>query len=83
MSIQKKISKKLNRSRIGEVCDVLIEGKERDDLYFGRSYAEAPEIDGQVYIISKSEMKIGDFVKTRITNAFDYDLAGEPSEFSE
>jgi len=82
MSIQQKISKKLNRQRIGQVCKVLIEGISSEGVYFGRSYGEAPEIDGQVFVISDRALKAGDFVDVRITKAYEYDLLGEDYESS-
>ncbi len=80
MSIQQKISKKLNRQRIGQVCKVLIEGTSSEGVYFGRSYGEAPEIDGQVFVISNRSLKAGDFVNVRIIKAYEYDLLGEEYE---
>lgn len=80
MSVQKRISKRLNRQRIGQVCEVLIEGKESDDLYYGRSYAEAPEVDGLIYVYSKAQLQKGEFVNTIIKKSYEYDLLGEVYE---
>lgn len=80
MSVQKRVSKRLMRKRCGQVCDVKIEGKQSEKIYYGRSYGEAPEVDGLVYVHSPYHLKTGDFVKVRITNAFDYDLLGEVYE---
>jgi ribosomal protein S12 methylthiotransferase len=82
MSIQRKVSKRLRRARQGQVCEVLIEGMESEGLYYGRSYGEAPEVDGLVYITSSIPIKTGAFVGVKITKAFDYDLLGEAYEFS-
>ena len=68
----------MNESKIGSFCTVLIEGY--DDYikcYFGRSEADAPEIDGKVFFISTRPLKIGDFVKVKITDTLEYDLLGE------
>lgn len=80
MSIQQKISKRLNRQRVGQICKVLIEGTSSEGVYFGRSYGEAPEIDGQVFVISDRPLKAGDFVNVKITKAYEYDLLGEDYE---
>ena len=78
MQSQADISRELNESKIGSFCTVLIEGY--DDYikcYFGRSEADAPEIDGKVFFISTRPLKIGDFVKVKITDTLEYDLLGE------
>ena len=80
MAVQKKVSKRFRRARIGQVCDVLIEGMESKDVYYGRSYGEAPEVDGLVYLYSTEPLKTGSFVKAAITKAYDYDLLGEVYE---
>jgi ribosomal protein S12 methylthiotransferase len=80
MSVQQRISKRLNRQRVGQVCKVLIEGTSSEGVYFGRSYGEAPEIDGQVFVISNRPLKAGDFVDVKITKAYEYDLLGEDYE---
>jgi len=82
MSIQRKISKRFNRKRIGEICDVLIEGMDSPGVYIGRSYGEAPEIDGKIFVLSTEKLEAGQFVRTKITKAYDYDLLGERYEFS-
>jgi len=82
MGIQQKISKRLNRQRVGQICMVLIEGTDSEGVYYGRSYGEAPEIDGQVFVISKRTLKPGDFVNVKITKAYEYDLLGEDYESS-
>lgn len=78
MKIQKKISAGLNRQRLGKVYKVLVEGVADDGIfYYGRSYAEAPEIDGLIYFTSKEPLEINSFVNVRILDAGDYDLTGE------
>jgi ribosomal protein S12 methylthiotransferase len=76
MRAQKAISRAFNRSRIGSVCEVLIEGQEESGLYYGRSQWEAPETDGKVYIKLADGLEIGSFVKVRIVDAEDYDVTG-------
>lgn len=78
MQLQARISEEKNEERIGRTCRVLIEGL--DDvsaLYYGRSYAEAPEIDGKIFIRTKKRLTAGAFHDVVITEGFDYDLMGE------
>ena len=78
MRAQKKISKAFNKSRIGSVCEVLVEGQEDSGLYYGRSMWEAPETDGKVYIKLADNLEIGSFVNVEIVDAEDYDVTGVP-----
>lgn len=82
MAVQKEISKKKNEEKVGNVIEVLIEEKEGlKDQYRGRSAADAPdEVDGVVIVRSKKPLKTGGFVNVRITDATEYDLAGEVAE---
>jgi ribosomal protein S12 methylthiotransferase len=80
MSMQKKVSKRLMKARVGQTCEVLIEGMEAEGLYYGRSYGEAPEVDGLIYVQSSAPLETGKFVNTVITKAYDYDLLGEVYE---
>ena len=75
MQLQQGISLELNRRRVGEVCEVLVEGFE-GLTYYGRSMREAPEIDGKVFFISERELEPGQYVRVRITGAEEYDLQG-------
>ncbi|MBI4971402.1 MAG: 30S ribosomal protein S12 methylthiotransferase RimO [Candidatus Omnitrophica bacterium] len=81
MSLQQKISKKNFRQLIGKTLPVLIEGvaEEKKQGFVGRSYMDAPDVDGLVYVKSKSnhKLKAGDLIPCRITDSFEYDLAGE------
>ena len=47
------------------------------EIYYGRSYADAPDVDGRVYFKSKTRVMPGEFVSVKITEAIDYDLIGE------
>jgi ribosomal protein S12 methylthiotransferase len=47
------------------------------EVYYGRSYADAPDVDGRVYFSSKKKLAAGEFVTVKITEAVDYDLVGE------
>lgn len=78
MGIQQDISRSNNHSKIGKIMKVLIEGKIiEDDVYVGRSYQDAPEIDGQIFIDYQGELISGDYVDVKIIQANDYDLIGE------
>lgn len=84
MELQQEISLNKNREKIGKTMDVLIEEKlEGNNEYLGRTRGDAPEIDGLVYVQSKSPIKPGDIIPVRINNALEYDLIGEKiDEFS-
>ncbi len=76
MSIQQEISLKKNQSFIGKSIPVIIEGY-NDGISVGRSYRDAPEIDGMVFIDDRLE--IGDIFSIKITDAFVHDLVGIPA----
>ena len=78
MRAQKKISRAFDESRIGSVCEVLVEGQEENGLYYGRSQWEAPETDGRVYIKLADGLEVGSFVQVKIVDAEDYDVTGVP-----
>ncbi len=78
METQLDIAASCNEAKIGTVQKVLIEGW--DDYikcYYGRSEADAPEIDGKVFFMAKEQLLIGDFVDVRINDIIEYDLLGE------
>ncbi len=78
MNEQLSIAAEKNEEKIGSVTEVLIEGY--DDYikcYFGRSTADAPEIDAKVFFTTPRPLIIGEFVKVRIDDCIDYDLLGE------
>lgn len=78
MSDQMLISAQINNQKIGTEQLVLIEGY--DDYircYFGRTAADAPEVDGKVFFTSSAPLIIGDFVKVQINDCIEYDLLGE------
>ena len=76
MMLQQSISMEANEARIGEVCEVLVDGWE-DGEYIGRSLKEAPEIDGNIRFTSNRELTPGAYVTVKITGAEAYDLTGE------
>ncbi|MBQ7077738.1 MAG: 30S ribosomal protein S12 methylthiotransferase RimO [Lachnospiraceae bacterium] len=78
MSLQKKIITAKNKALKGETIKCFIEGNLADtDTYVGRTYKDAPDIDGLIFINSKRTLVTGDFVSVRVTGAKDYDLLGE------
>ncbi|MBU4260188.1 MAG: 30S ribosomal protein S12 methylthiotransferase RimO [Proteobacteria bacterium] len=76
MSLQADISVKNNQKYIGRVLQVLVEKKSEDNMFIGRTYFQAPEVDGITYINS-SQLKPGKFAGIKITDAFEYDLVGK------
>ena len=78
MALQLDIHEENNQKKIGKTVKVLCEGFDPvAETFFGRSEADAPEIDGKVYFSSKRKPKEGEFVTVKITDAIDYDLYGE------
>lgn len=73
MSAQQNISLQINQSYVGKTLDVLVEGYDKG-LTIGRSYRDAPEIDGLVF--AEGQAEIGQMVKVKITGAMAYDLTG-------
>lgn len=73
MELQQGISMQINQSYVGRILNVLVEGKDQG-ISIGRSYRDAPEIDGMVFI--EGEARIGSIVPVRITGAMAYDLTG-------
>ena len=78
MSLQQEISKKRGEEKVGKTIRVMIEGKlPEDDIFIGRSYMDAPNVDGFVFVHSKDSYLSGEFVDVKITQAKEYDLVGE------
>ena len=74
---QREISLQINRAQIGRTLEVLVEGQ-GEGLSVGRSYRDAPEIDGLVLLTG--DVPAGSLLPVRITGAMDYDLVGEFGE---
>ncbi|MBD5559640.1 MAG: 30S ribosomal protein S12 methylthiotransferase RimO [Clostridia bacterium] len=75
---QATISYQHNQARVGEECEVLVEGFDpRSKLYFGRSYAEAPEVDGTILIKTNRKLQPGTYHKAKIVKALNYDCVAE------
>lgn len=78
VTIQAGISLEKNRQRIGKRYEVLVEGLDDESgLYYGRSYAEAPDIDGKIFIRAREKIVPGKFYTVCITDGYHYDLRGE------
>ena len=75
MELQQGISMQVNQSYVGKTLDVLVEGFD-NGISIGRSYRDAPEIDGLVFV--EGRLEIGQIVPVRITGAMAYDLTGVP-----
>jgi ribosomal protein S12 methylthiotransferase len=73
MELQQGISMQINQSYVGQTLDVLVEGHDKG-IAIGRSFRDAPEIDGMVFI--EGDAKIGEMVPVKITGAMAYDLTG-------
>lgn len=76
MNIQRGIVRDLNKLKIGNIYDTIIDGS-TGEYYIGRNYEMAPEIDGLIYVTKKKTLKKGDIIKVKITNVMEYDLVGD------
>ena len=64
--------------KIGTVVEVMIEGKVADEnAYVGRTYGDAPKVDGYIFVNTDTELMSGDFARVHVTGALEYDLIGE------
>ena len=78
MACQKNISLENNNRHIGKTYDVLVDEAVQDNLFIGRTFFQAPEVDGITYVRADG-LKTGEFVSVRISDALEYDLSGEPA----
>lgn len=77
MSLQREISGLKNHERVNKTYRTLVEGVADDGIfYYGRTFAEAPEIDSYLYFTSEEPLKIGEFTNVRVVSSEDYDLTG-------
>ena len=78
MELQQEIVFDQAEDMIGKEVLVMIEGKVADEnAYVGRTYRDAPNVDGLIFINTDVELISGDFAKVKVTGALDYDLIGE------
>lgn len=81
MQQQLEISCDNNKKLMDSEFEAVVEGYDRfGECFFGRTAADAPDIDGKVFFTSETPLTIGDYVKIRITDTLDYDLIGEVIE---
>lgn len=83
MELQKAISEEASSHMVGKELTAIIEGRipgegeEGYEVYSARTYRDAPDIDGFIFITAGEELRSGDLVRCRVTGAFEYDLIGE------
>ena len=81
MELQQEISYDKGQDRIGQELLVMIEGKVADEsAYIGRTYGDAPKVDGYIFVQTGELLMTGDFAKVRVTGALEYDLIGVLSD---
>ncbi len=78
MQTQLTVAEELSQRKIGSELLVLCDGYDTvAEVHYGRSYADAPDVDGRVYFSSKKRRAAGEFIRVKITEALDYDVIGE------
>ena len=83
MELQQEISLERSEALVGQELLVMIEGRlPEENAYVGRTYRDAPGVDGYIFIQTSRELMSGDFAQVRVTGALEYDLMGELSDES-
>ncbi|MCD7737853.1 MAG: 30S ribosomal protein S12 methylthiotransferase RimO [Lachnospiraceae bacterium] len=78
MELQQAISFEKSQQYVGQLLWCVIDGRmNEDDVYVGRTYRDAPDVDGYIFIKTDAALMTGDFVQVRVTDASEYDLTGE------
>jgi len=78
MMLQQRISTEKNQRMIGKTLEIMIEGYvPKDEVYIGRSYKDAPDVDSYVFVESDEELLSGDYITIKVISANEYDLIGE------
>ena len=78
MQLQQQIAFELSEEMVGETLQVLVEGRlPEEGVYIGRTYRDAPDVDGYIFVSSEEELLSGDIVEVLVTASHDYDLIGE------
>lgn len=78
MELQEEIIMDLNEEMIGKELECMIEGQvSGENTYVGRTYRDAPGVDGYIFVETQETLMSGDFVKVKVTGAYEYDLIGE------
>lgn len=85
MELQQEISIDKGNEKIGSCVEVMIEGKVAvENAYVGRTYGDAPNVDGYIFVNTDTELMSGDFARVHVTGALEYDLIGElENEYTE
>ncbi len=85
MKLQQSIVFEAAQERIGNIYEVLIEGRitEEENVYIGRTYMDAPQVDGFLFLTSEEELISGDIVRVQVNSAKEYDLIGDIVKGSE
>ncbi len=78
MQLQQEIAFEISESMVGRTLDVLVEGRlPEEGVYIGRTYKDAPDVDGYIFITAPYELFSGDMVPVKVTGSNEYDLIGE------
>lgn len=78
MELQTRISEEYQAAQVGKTMEVLVESFDRyAECWFGRTYGDAPDIDGKVFFTTRDRVSPGDVVQVKITEYMDWDLVGE------
>ena len=81
MELQQEIAFERAKDKVGQVMTAMVEGQVAgENAYVARTFADAPGIDGYLFINTSETLVSGDFVKVRVTGALEYDLIGEIAE---
>lgn len=85
MELQQEIAFERCQAMEGRLLEVMIEGKVADEnAYVGRTYMDSPDVDGLIFVNTELSLMSGNFVRVRVTGAYEYDLIGEAEdEFTE
>lgn len=77
MAEQQRISFMKNKEKVGKEVEVLVEGKLPNGTFFGRTYQDAPEIDGLAFVESDRDLALGEYYRCRVVGAKEYDIITE------
>ena len=78
MREQLAVVERMNEEKVGDIITVLVEDYDPvSEMFFGRSAADAPDIDGKIYFKAPRKLAAGGFVRVQIDQVLDYDLVGQ------
>ncbi len=77
MELQQGVSYENNLANIGKIFDVLIEEKDVENIWVGRTYMDSIDIDGCVYVTSDEDLELGGIYKVKINDVMEYDMMGD------